>query len=62
MISPAGSTMLYRRFVQPLLREREQVHRTEGISSWICYTLLGNRSINRTNQTERLFDNTRSNE
>ena len=25
MISPAGSTMLYRRFVQPLLREREQV-------------------------------------
>ncbi len=25
MISPAGSTLLYKRFVQPVLKEREQV-------------------------------------
>ena len=30
IVSPAGSTFLYKRFIQPLLKEREQVGLTQA--------------------------------
>ena len=65
MMSPAGSTLLYKRFVQPALKEREQVssaHRCASPPSSRFDDRLGHRSAARTNQTEGLLHTAGSDE
>ena len=48
IVSPVGSTILYKRFVQPVLKERERVClNIVNIQISIEEFDLGNRSINR---------------
>lgn len=58
MNSPTGATLLYKRFVQPVLKEREQVFRWTFIESYIDIFsyVLGNRWINWTNKAERIYN------